>query len=181
MVNLSGDYKGASITDVVCLLPVCEYSLWQQQLQSNFITTLREGGASSAYVPTTSIMSLTDECVTQLGGKAASGYIEDARNVGVSNYWIQEACALQPGGGVYDHVGVLFSNLAYELTVDALTHDGPGKVERLDLSKTCGEIATPGLSVLDIIESQLTIVVAFFNIFSHPATAGEPPIRSYAQ
>lgn len=181
VINLSGDYKGAYIAEAICPLPVCQDSLWQQQLGSNFINVLRQGGGSSAYVPTTSIMSLTDEIALQIGGEAATGFIEDKREVGVTNTWIQEACALQPGGGVYDHVGILFSNLAYELTLDALSHDGPGKVDRLDKAKVCGEIAIPGLSVSDIIQSQLSLVVALYNILATAQSPGEPPIKSYAQ
>jgi hypothetical protein len=180
VINLSGDYKGTPFLDVLCVLPVCEYSLWQQQPNSKFIATLREGGGSSAYVPTTSIMSLTDDVVPQLGGPSASGYIEDERHVGVSNTFIQEVCSLQLGGIPYTHEGVMFSNLAYDMAIDALTHDGPGEVSRLNLKQTCSYIAIDGLDVTDIIHTELATPQAFYNIFTQPATNGEPPIKAYA-
>jgi hypothetical protein len=56
VINLSADYKGTQFLNAFCLLPLCQDSLWQQRVGSNFIATLRNGGGSSAYVPTTSIM-----------------------------------------------------------------------------------------------------------------------------
>ena len=131
--------------------------MWLTQSISTYqnIATLRNGGGSSAYVPTTSIMSLTDNFLPQVGGSAASGFIEDARGVGVTNAFIQEICALQPGGISYLHEGVMFSNLAYDLAIDALTHDGPGEVARLDLRKNCRFLANDGLSVTEVVQTEL--------------------------
>lgn len=180
VINISAGYKGTPLLDALCLLPVCEYSLWQQRPGSNFIDTLREGGGSSAYVPTTSIMSLTDEFVPQLGGESASGYIFDVRHVGATNVFVQEVCAGQLGGGVYTHSGTMASNLAYELALDALTHDGPGHVGRLNLDSACGSVVIEGMSVLDVVETENTSPVTLYNIFTHKAEPGEPPIRPYA-
>lgn len=157
--------------------------MWLTQSISTYqnIATLRNGGGSSAYVPTTSIMSLTDNFLPQVGGSAASGFIEDARGVGVTNAFIQEICALQPGGISYLHEGVMFSNLAYDLAIDALTHDGPGEVARLDLRKTCSFLATDGLSVTDVVQTELATPQGFYNIFTYPSTPGEPPIKEYAR
>lgn len=181
VINISADYKGTAFLDALCTLPVCEYSLWQQRPEANFIATLRNGGGSSAYVPTTSIMSLSDEFVPQVGGQSASGYILDARNEGVENVWLQNTCAGLVGGGAYTHSGVMASNLAYQLALDALTNPGPGKVSRLDLASACGNAVIPGMSISDVVDTENTSPVAFYNIFTHQAEPGEPPIKSYAE
>lgn len=181
VVNLGGDYKGSAVLNFLCSAPICEDSLWQQKDDAEFVATLRAGGGSSAYVPTTSIMSLSDNFVPQLGGEEASGYIEDERNVGASNVFIQEACAGKPGGGVYTHESMLLSNLAYDLAVDALTHDGPGDVSRLNLGETCSYVVTQGLSDLDVFHTELTIPISLYNVFTHVPVPDEPPIEKYAQ
>lgn len=181
VVNLAADYKGTPFLDALCIAPVCQDSLWQQRPGSVLVATLRDGGGSSAYVPITSIISVTDNIVPQLGGQAASEFVEDARGVGVTNAFIQEICASKRGGIPYTHEGTMFSNLAYDLAVDALLHDGPGDVKRLDLVKSCGSVVIEGLSVLDITRTEAATPQTFYNIFATLPTAGEPPIRAYAR
>lgn len=104
----------------------CVPSVIQQDYNSDFVTKLRFNGGDSAYVPTTTVYSLTDEIVQLQVGTAASGYLNDARNVGVANTFLQGACAGQPAGGLYTHEGVLYNPVAYALVVDVLQHTGPG-------------------------------------------------------
>lgn len=126
-------------------------------------------------------MSLTDDVILQTGDERSAGYVNDERNVGATNTFIQKACAGKLGGIPYTHEGVMFSNLAYELTVDALLHDGPGQVSRLNLDDVCSVVATEGLESEDIIHTMGTILVAGFNIGTQTPTYGEPPIKPYAQ
>jgi hypothetical protein len=180
VINIFADYNGTAFLDILCALPICEYSLGQQRPEANVIAALRNSGGSSAYVPTTSIMSLTDEFVPQIGGQSASGYILDARNVGVANVWLQNICAGQLGGGAYTHSGVMASNLAYQQALDALTNPRPGEVSWLDLASACGCAVIPGMSISDVMNTENTSPVAFYNIFTHQAEPSEPPIKSYA-
>lgn len=126
-------------------------------------------------------MSLTDDVLLQTGDEKSAGYISDERNVGATNTFVQKACAGKPGGMPYTHEGIMFSNLAYELAVDALLHDGPGQVPRLNLDDVCSVVATKGLTSEDIIHTTGTVLVAGFNIGSQLPTNGEPPIKPYAQ
>lgn len=184
-IAISPDYHGTSLAYIVC--PgfalgsdvACTPSIIQQQRNSAFVTRLRSNGGDSAYVPTTTVYSAVDEIVQPQQGTAASGFLNDARKIGVSNTFLQGACLAEPAGGVYLHEGVLFNPVAYALVVDALTHKGPGNFDRV--KNQCGAIVAPGLSLPDVIETESLIPLAFLNIFSYlPKTNVEPPLKAYA-
>lgn len=92
---------------------------------------LRSNGGDSAYVPTTTVYSLTDEIVQPQQGTGASGFIQDSGHISVSNTFLQGACLGGPAGLVCTHEGVLYNPVAYALIKDALTHDGPGNFDRV--------------------------------------------------
>jgi hypothetical protein len=184
-IAISPDYHGTVLAYILC--PgfaagndiACVPSVIQQDYNSNFVTKLRSNGGDSAYVPTTTVYSLLDEIVEPQDGTAASGYLNDARNVGVSNTFLQGACLGQPAGGLYTHEGVLYNPVAYALVVDALQHTGPGSFSRV--SGQCGAIVAPGLSLSDVIETEALIPLAVLNILSYePKVLSEPAIKSYA-
>ncbi|KAI9655327.1 MAG: hypothetical protein M1821_005474 [Bathelium mastoideum] len=183
-VSFSADFHGTEVADIVCpyfpQLP-CDPSVIQQEYNSNFVSRLRENGGDSAYVPTTSIYSATDEIVEPQSGTGASAYLNDARNVGVTNSEIQIVCSAQPAGGVYDHAGVLFNALGYALAVDALTHPGPGQPSRLNLGTVCQEVSAPGLSLTQVLETEGALVVsAGFLLAYEPKLFKEPALMAYA-
>jgi hypothetical protein len=130
-------------------------------------------------VPTTTVYSLTDEIVQPQEGTAASGFLNDARNVGVSNTFLQGACLAEPAGLLYTHEGVLYNPVTYALVVDALQHPGPGTFSRV--SAQCGAIVAPGLSLSDVIETEALIPLAVLNIFAYsPKVDSEPVLKAYA-
>ncbi len=68
---------------------------------STFINTLRNNGGDSAYVPTTNTYSIFDEIVQPQQDPNASGFLMDARHVGVTNIETQSVCtALLPAGAL---------------------------------------------------------------------------------
>lgn len=183
-INISPDFHGTVLAYIVCPgFPTltCVPSVIQQEYSSKFIATLRANGGDSAYVPTTSIYSATDEIVQPQSGTAASAIIKDARGVGVSNNELQVVCNGKPAGTFYTHEGVLYNPLAFALAKDALTHKGPGQVSRLDLNTICNEIVTPGLSLADVLATEGNIPVAGAAIALYePKVVVEPPIMAYA-
>lgn len=76
----------------------------------------------------------------------------------------------------------LYNALAYALAVDALTHDGPGLVSRLDLTTVCQQVVAPGLSLQDVIDTEGLLVLAVINIllYAPKEMTGEPAIMPYA-
>ena len=185
-ICISPDYHGTIEAQVLCpgvVTPVCTPAIAQQSYDSNFISTLRSNGGDSAYVPTTNIYSIFDQIVEPQQDPNASGFLNDARQVGVTNVELQSVCtAVLPGGQVYNtHEGVLYNALAYALAVDALKHGGPGQLSRVDVQGLCQQVATAGLSLADIEATEaLTVVFAAGVLAYEPKVAGEPAIRAYA-
>ncbi|KPI39021.1 Lipase B [Cyphellophora attinorum] len=174
-------------------------SIFQQQYSSDFIRTLRNGGGAAPYVPSTSIWSITDEIVQpQYDPVASAAYFtqelpvsesqtcaahENQRpDVPYSNNQIQSICQGQPAGGFYPHEGVLYNPLTYALTIDALTHDGPGLVSRLEnLEPICAEVVAPGLSLEDVLATEGLIPLAAINLLLYPGKMlEEPELMHYA-
>lgn len=184
-IPISPDFKGTRMVPVLCpSFPKlsCPPSVLQQEYNSTFIETLRADGGDSAYVPTTSIYSGFDEIVQPQSGKGASGLINDNRNVGVTNNEVQTICPDRPAGKYYTHEGVLYNPVGYALAVDALTHEGPGQLSRIDLDTECGRIVPDGLTYTDLLATEALIPEALVLILSYDdKTRDEPEIRSYAQ
>jgi hypothetical protein len=156
-IAMSPDYHGTSESYLICLgLPSlgCTPSVIQQEYASGFVTTLRLAGGDSAYVPTTTVYSETDEIVEPQTGIMASGFLGDARRVGVTNVDVQSVCGVGPAGGLVTHEGVLYNALAFALAVDALTHAGPASLARVNTFEVCQQLAAPGLDVGDVMTTE---------------------------
>ncbi|QDS74531.1 hypothetical protein FKW77_007541 [Venturia effusa] len=183
-VSISPDFHGTTLAYIACpkfpKVP-CPPAVLQQEYGSNFITRLRMNDGGSAYVPTTSIYSSTDEVVQPMAGRGASAYILDARKVGVSNNQIQTVCNGKAAGVFATHESVLCHPLTYALAVDALTHPGAGRPSRLDLDKICDTLVGPGLSADDVIatESNIPISGAAIELYGNKV-AKEPALKAYA-
>ena len=198
-ISASADFHGttlAYILDPALVDPPLPPSIIQQEYDSNFVLTLRYGGGGSPYVPSTSVHSITDEIVQpQYSPFASADYSTQdlpgtpntspvcpvLRNVSYTNNEIQKICAGQPAGGPYTHEGVLYNPLMYALTIDALTNDGPGRVDRIDLDTVCAQVAAPGLSLADVLATEGLIPLALINILLYPEpVTNEPAVRQYA-
>ncbi|KAH0545367.1 hypothetical protein FGG08_000508 [Glutinoglossum americanum] len=186
-IAVSGDYHGTKLAYTLCpgfplnMLLGCTPSILQQTYDSNLIRKLRSSGGDSAYIPTTTIYSGTDEIVQPQSGSGASSFLNDARTVGVSNNQVQVVCG--PGslaGGFYGHAGVLIHPLAWELTVDALQHPGPGQVSRLNVPNVCRTPAANGLTAGDVLLTEAMTVTGALNALAYsPRVDSEPAFKPY--
>ena len=182
-IAISPDYKGTTIASFADISGLTnDPSVLQQEYFSNFITTLRANGGDSAYVPTTTVYSgFFDEIVEPQQGTGASAFLNDARNVGVSNTEVQNACPGLPAGSFYTHEGVLYNPIAYGLAMDALKNPGPGQLSRVDTATLCGMYAAPGLTLEDILVTENSILVAGITLLTYlPKMVQEPVISAYA-
>ncbi|KAI2722563.1 hypothetical protein CBS147332_3492 [Penicillium roqueforti] len=127
------------------------------------------------------VYSGDDAIVQPQSGGWASAALADVRGVGVSNVQVQVACAGRAAGGLYSHSSLLLNPLAYALFVDALVHEGPGKLERIDLDAVCGESLAPGLDVDDFLGMEaVSDVVGVLNVLLFGYSGSEePPLRDY--
>lgn len=199
-ISASADFHGTTLAyllDPALINPPLPPSIIQQEYDSNFVLTLRYGGGGSPYVNSTSVHSITDEIVQpQFSPFASADYFTQdlpgtpntspvcpvLQNVPYTNNQIQTVCAGQPAGGpYYTHEGVLYNPLMYALTLDALTHDGPGRIERLDLATVCSQFVAPGLSLADVLATEGLIPLALINLLLYPGKVqNEPAIMQYA-
>ncbi|KAI3231446.1 hypothetical protein DTO012A9_4730 [Penicillium roqueforti] len=179
---VSSDFHGTLVA-TLCVLaePFCTPAVQQQGYDARFIRALRGGDGDSAFVPTTSVYSGDDAIVQPQSGGWASAALADVRGVGVSNVEVQVACAGRAAGGLYSHSSLLLNPLAYALFVDALVHEGPGKLERIDLDAVCGESLAPGLDVDDFLGMEaVSDVVGVLNVLLFGYSGSEePPLRDY--
>ncbi|KAF9783598.1 hypothetical protein IL306_008891 [Fusarium sp. DS 682] len=182
-IAISADYKGTILANFINLSGITnDPSVVQQEAGSNFIKTLRSNGGDSGYVPTTSLYSsFLDEIVQPQEGTGASAYLLDARNVGVTNAEVQKVCTGKPGGSFYTHEGMLVNPLSFALAKDALTHDGPGELSRLDLGTICASSLAPGLGLEDLLITENSILIAAIALVTYsPKVKEEPAIMEYA-
>jgi hypothetical protein len=186
---VSADFRGTILANALCLSPnsdlslnICPPAVIQQEATSNFVRSLRQRGGDSAYVPTTSFYSgFFDEVVEPQQGTSASAYMNDANNVGVSNYEVQRVCAGRLGGGFYGHADMLAHPLTYALIVDALTHTGPGNLGRIDVASVCNNIIAPGLDLDDFLATVGLIPIAGVSLLAYlDKRLAEPRLKAYA-
>ncbi|KAK6007932.1 hypothetical protein QM012_004746 [Aureobasidium pullulans] len=184
-IAISPDYSGTVNANLICPVGLpCDPSVLQQQYKgtSNFIDQMRLNGGDSAYVPTTTVYSgLFDEIVEPQQGTGASAYLNDARNVGVTNNYLQGICPGLPGGSFYTHEGVLYNPIAFGLVKDALVNGGAGQTSRLDLNTLCNMYLAEGLNVGDLLLTENAILVAALSLVLYePKVTAEPAIKAYA-
>lgn len=181
---MSPDFHGTKVGSLACPALdnlICAPAIWQQGWDTEFVRTLRANGGDSAYVPTTSIYSAFDEIVQPMSGPNASAILKDSRGVGVTNAQVQSVCAHRVAGGFYTHEGILYNPLAWALAIDAITHEGPGRVSRLDLANVCNHALAPELALDDLFGTEGLLLIAVANLLTYqPQPKEEPPIKGYA-
>jgi hypothetical protein len=183
-IAMSPDFHGTITVAAICpalTYVACTPSILQQAWEAEFIRTLRSDGGDSAYVPTTVIYSAFDEIVEPMSGPNASALLNDARSVGVTLAHVQSVCPGQPAGGFYTHEGVLYNPLAWALAIDAITHNGPASISRVDLKRVCGMALAPELDLQDVFGTEGLMLIAAAEVASYrPRAAREPAIAGYA-
>jgi hypothetical protein len=116
-----------------------------------------------------------------MSGTGASGYMKDARGVGVTNAWAQEACFGKAAGSVYTHEGMLYSPLSWALAIDAITHDGPADLSHVNLDEVCSQFLAPELGLSDLLGTEGLLLIAVAELVGYGSfTVTEPPIMPYA-
>lgn len=171
-VGLSPSNHGSVDANVLCKLPgVCQPALHQQARGSAFMTALNDGTETYPEVDYTNITATVDEVVVP----ATSGHLTPGPNV--TNTSVSKACPLE----VVEHLGMSGDNAAWLIGLDALEHDGPAVLSRVDRS-TCGRPFMPGVRLgtvaLDLTRLGLQVARA---LATEPRSRFEPPLMPYAR
>jgi triacylglycerol lipase len=134
VISFATPQHGTLFTDTRCNKPgSCAASLYQMRSDSAFLRALNRRRETVPGVPFTSVWSATDQFVTPQRPAATLR--------GASNVSVQQLC---PGRYV-DHASMAFDAAAFAIAVDALDHEGPAKLNRIDRS-ICQQDTMPGVT-----------------------------------
>lgn len=148
----------------------CTAANWQQQAGSHFLTALNSGRETFGRVDYTEISTQYDEVVVP----STSPYLTAGRNV--TNVSVQELCPTE----TVEHFAMAYSNAAWLIGLDALTHKGPARLARVDAS-TCGAPYMPGVDPAAFPQNAAAALAqTASSSASAPMYPAEPPLRCYA-
>ncbi|KAK7182305.1 hypothetical protein DPSP01_002392 [Paraphaeosphaeria sporulosa] len=186
-IAVSPDYHGSILLDFLCPkltegIVGCAPAVIQQKYNAKFIEHFRSVGGASAWVPTTTVYTGTDDVVQPQHGTNASALLGDDRDVGVLNVELQLHCPLLSPALVGTHESLLWGQPLQVLIKDALTHDGPASIERIsDWNDACSMLAAEGLGVADVVGTTAAVPVAFAAMFLYDKKVlYEPALPAYA-
>jgi triacylglycerol lipase len=173
LVMLATTNHGAPFADGSCALSPCLPALWQQRVQGSlFLAALNSDDETPGAVSYTSIYSHSD-AVIQPSVAEATAPLEGAVNVAV-----QDLC---PGRAV-DHAQHAYDAAVWALGLDALTHDGPLQLARVDTS-ICLEFALPFADPAECVQrgAEIYTLAGERQSTYDGKTDREPPLRDYAR
>ena len=161
---------GAAFADASCAAPPCLPALWQQRYQgSMLLTALNAGDETPGDVSYTSIYSLTDAVIQPS---------DAARLDGAVNVAVQDLC---PGRPV-DHAQSSYDAAVWALGLDALMHDGPLDLGRVDPA-ACLEFALPYADPAEAAQrgADIYLVAGERQSTYQGKVSEEPALRPYAR
>ena len=160
LVLMAGTQHGTAVAAPLCASG-CAVAVLQQAVGSKLLTALNSPhelwGRGVSY---TTVRSTTDETVFPQ---------DTSKLAGASNIAAQDVCP----GRETSHIGLLYDTVAYAAAVDALTHRGPARVERLP-SSLCASPTEPGMDPSAIGPAG---AAAFAAVVAAPPVTVEPPVR----
>lgn len=163
--------------------PMLPEAFYQFRPESNFVAQLNAGDETPGDVDYTSIYTLTDELVQPAVPVPTAALDHEQNNPRVANILTQDVCPLT----VVDHVTIgTIDRLTFELTLDAITHEGPADVARAGGMALCLDptplildpaLASAGAATLvDILQQDAAAGLPDLHL-----TDAEPPLKPYAQ
>lgn len=158
-------------------------AFYQFAQNSQFLRALNRDDETPGDIDYSVLYTQFDELIQPVSPFPAGAIEFGQNNPKRTNVLLQDVCP----GRLVEHISIaLADRLAYELTLDALHHDGPADVERSGGSALCGlvslvpELQFPAdafsLFLNEVLLSELEQPLPDFGI-----SAGEPPLMPYAQ
>lgn len=157
----------------------CVPAVWQQADESRFMKALNSRAETFAGIDYTMAYTMLDEVVTPPPSSALTTGTGRRANIR-----IQDVCPADP----YEHVMVgTVSPAMYAVVMDALNHEGPAVLSRIDRS-WCTRPYMPGVNPVDV-AAYLPVLLALPRLVSTalpsvslggaPLLAREPALRCY--
>lgn len=158
-------------------------TFYQFAQNSQFLRALNRDDETQGDIDYTVLYTQFDELIQPVSPFPAGAIEFGQTNPKRTNVLLQDVCP----GRLVDHISIaLADRLAYELTLDALRHDGPANVQRAGGSGLCNlvsllpELQFPAdafsLLLTEVLLSELEQPLPDFGI-----SFGEPPLMPYAQ
>jgi triacylglycerol lipase len=129
VVSLAGPFNGTRLANELCTPGQCAPLAWELRQGANHVAALRNAPLPSG-VDVSSLSTQYDEIVRP---QPSASQLD-----GASKVMLQDVCAEDPS----EHGIILGDPVAYALTLDALTHDGPAEPARLP-ADTCEQTFIP--------------------------------------
>ncbi|MBF6455326.1 esterase/lipase family protein [Nocardia cyriacigeorgica] len=149
----------------------CSAARWQQTAGSAFLSALNRQPETFPQIDYTVITTQLDEIVVPY----TSSYLPTGPNV--TNVSVQNLCP----GRLVEHFGMAYDNTAFELALDALTHNGTARPERVGAAG-CGAMLMPGVDPAGFVQnSAMALNVSVQSTLSAPRLSEEPPVMPYAR
>lgn len=165
VIALASPFQGTAGANDLCR-DGCAPAVWQQRRGSRFLGALDdvELPPGPSY---TSLTTLYDEVAYP---QPESGRLPGARNI-----VLQDICPERP----VDHFGIVYDNLSWELTLDALTHEGHAEPSRLPAS-ICQTVTLPFDARTFFTDTTLALGNVAVAFATTPPSPEEPRLFCYA-
>jgi len=174
VTGVSPSNHGTVVAQAACV-PDCPPADWQQENTSAFTEALNSVAETFPGVSYTNVYTHTDEIVVPNADSTGSSSLHTGQGR-ITNVAIQDVCpndlTEHDGSGTYD-------NTAYQLVLDALTHDGPADPARVPTT-ACASPLMPGVNpVTFAADFANTAALLEQNTMSAPHSPSEPPLACY--
>lgn len=172
-VGLASSNHGTEGATLQCnALNPCTAAGWQQAAGSHFLTALNRGRETYPGISYTEIATQHDEVVIPY----TSPFLDGPRSR-VTNTTTQDLCPTDPS----EHYGMAVSNAAWLIGLDALTHRGPARLQRIDATQ-CSDPLMPGVDKTTFATDAAAAMAYSANSPSESQTyPREPRLAAYAR
>jgi len=174
VIGMAATNHGSVIVPAMCT-PSCAPALWQQRNDANFYKALNSGQETFAGISYTEIYSHSDEFVQPNLDSSGTSSLHTGPGR-ITNVAIQDVCPL----ALSEHLLVGTTDpVASALVTDALSHDGPADLARIDRD-VCNQRSMPGVDadtgLVSFADASTRVMTQLMNAARVPA---EPPLACY--
>lgn len=173
-IGLASPNHGIYAADACADSRDCWPAVWQMAQGSHLLAALNRPSEAPGPTSYTNIYSQTDDLV-QPALVDPTAALSGGSNV--TDIAVQSVC---PGRYV-NHGGMLADAVVYALVVDALTHDGPARAERIPTT-VCTQGVMPGVAAVTALTGNANVYTSAAQAFAaHGGVHQEPPLAPYAR